>query len=513
MFDLKNIVDFIKKSKLSIIIIVFFILLTFGQRLLSNSISMDTEYYIRSYQTTYNAFLSLGRPSLLGINEIFGFSKLIPFVSVFLTLILMLVYSILINYLFYISMKGKYKKVFLKYQFILPIIFISSPIFAEQYNFIFQSVGVALGITLVPVSLLLVDYALKAEKRLNRVIYSVSAILLAAFAFGTYQSVIFLYILIVVSVYFIKTYFSRKNYFEYLFISITTFIFSFAFYFLISNTLKTEDNYLQYCWLKQGLDVCTKNISYVITEMVTCNWIFYNTSYLIALLLLVILVIYKLFRRNFSFGFLISSIGLLLGPLYIMLITGVDQLYRTQFNYPFFIGFVFLMFVTSISSYEKKVVKIVLSTLITCVALFIGYKQAYMSAELFYSDTVRYQGDITVANKIQSSIESKDWYNNNESYVLVLLGNYRVKPINFMLYGEVMGHSFFEFDYPYWYGPSRRANTFMRTLGYYYKYPRESEFQEAKEFVVENNIPSFPSKDSINKLGNMIVVKLSDQLD
>lgn len=515
-----NFFEFLSNSKISIMIIIFFIILAFGQRLLSNSFSIDTEIYINNFKHIYDAFLRLGRPSLVLINNLLNISHLIPFINVFLTLVLMASYSILFNYLFFINIGDKYKHIFLKLQFIFPIMFLTNPIFAEQYNFIFQSVGVAIGISIIPIVLIIINNAITSSPIYKRILYYIFSICAIAFSFGIYQSLIPLHILTVVSVYLTKICLNDnehihkdKNQFKYLLINIAIFFGGLILYIILTKLTKAGNEYLQYCWTKPDIGVCTRNIYYVILEAIKCQDVFYNTSYLIALGFLGIIIIYKLITKTINIGFIVGTIGLILSPFYIMIATGVDQLYRTQFNYPFFIAFIFLIFILLISE-KKNLLGNMFLYLVCALSIFISYKQSIISAKLFYSDEIRYNSDIAFGHKIQSLIESKSWYEKDTEYTLIFVGSYEEKPSTFLLKGEVMGYSFFEFDYPYIYGTNQRANMFLKTLRYRYNFPSNKQFLEAKKFVVDNNIPTWPSADSVIKTDdNTIIVRLSIKTD
>ena len=135
-----NFVEYLKKSKYSILIITVFILLAFGERIISQSFSIDTELYIDQIGTAgrWDWWITLNRWGLVLLNNIFQLGSLPIFASNFLTVMLIIAYSIGFNYLFYKYTKDDYKEKFLKYQFIFPILFVTNPIFAEQYNFILQ---------------------------------------------------------------------------------------------------------------------------------------------------------------------------------------------------------------------------------------------------------------------------------------------------------------------------------------------------------------------------------------
>ncbi|MEG1597742.1 MAG: glucosyltransferase domain-containing protein, partial [Bacilli bacterium] len=134
--DFKN---YLLKSKSFILIVLIFLLLSFGIRLISNSISIDTELYMIAAGELEASWQGMGRWGLVLLNKlIMGNLFIIPF-SNLLTFINILTYSILINFLLYSLLNDKNKQLFTKYQFILTAIFITSPIFAEQYGFTLQN--------------------------------------------------------------------------------------------------------------------------------------------------------------------------------------------------------------------------------------------------------------------------------------------------------------------------------------------------------------------------------------
>ena len=65
------------------------------------------------------------------------------------------------------------------------------------------------------------------------------------------------------------------------------------------------------------------------------------------------------------------------------------------------------------------------------------------------------------------------------------------------LKSEVIGSSFFAFDYEYIYGVNSRGITFLNILGYKLEQPTAAEFEEAKKYVEENNIKEWPNEEAI----------------
>ena len=504
-----NIKKFIEKSKIPILIIILFILFAYGERLISNSFSIDTEYYINDYIKNFTWWNGLSRWGLVLINKIFQIGPLVIYQSNLFMCLFILLGSILFNYLIYLHIDKKQEENFLKYQFIFPIIFYTTPIFAEQFNFINQNFAVSLGIAMVPFSLILFYYGDKEKNKMKKIILNIIGMSITIVIFGIYQSIILLFVATVAILYLLKCLQEKDNNFRYLLIQIGRFAICALVYLLIGKISGSGNTYLQSGY-SDGIAVVLRNIYYVLISSLKCETIYYNISFLLAIVLAFILLIIFIKDKKINIGVILGGIGVLLAPYYIMMVTGVDQLKRTQFNYSFIIGFIIFLFIITIMNY-KKFKKI--GYIMVVIAIAIAYKQSLTTATLFASDNVRYQHDIEVAEKIMYRLEEKDWYNKNKKYTLVLLGKDSCETTTMYLRGEVIGASFFEFDYQYNYGVSQRANHFLKTLGYYFEEPTSEEFDKAKEYVKEKNIKSMPSSNSIIQLeDNIIVVRLSDEI-
>ena len=98
-------------------------------------------------------------------------------------------------------------------------------------------------------------------------------------------------------------------------------------------------------------------------------------------------------------------------------------------------------------------------------------------------------------------------------YKLILIGKLEPKVKIEYLKGEVIGYSFFEFDYQYNYGVNQRGVIFMDILGYPYEKVGNSEFLAAKNYAKENDVKVFPNKDSVQLFSeDTILVRLSEAL-
>lgn len=512
----ENIIDFIKKSRFSIIIIIIVALFAFGQRIISQGFSIDTELYINDIGVVsrWDWWIALNRWGLVLLNKIFLMDSLPIFACNFLTVTLMIVYSILFNYLFYTYIKDNYKETFLKYQFIFPILFITNPIFAEQYNFILQNVGVAFTIALIPLILLLIDKASIINTWWQKIIFYTLPICMLILLFGVYQSVILLYIATVVVCYLLKVLKEKDNSWKYLGKQIGIFLLAAIIYLTIGkiltmNNSNSGSSYLQSAWLKDTPSQCIMNIKSAIIPVLKCEGIFYNFGYILSIIASLVFVFYLSIKKKLKIGVIIGMIGLLAAPFYIMIITGVDQLKRTQFNYSFVIGIVMMFAIVVLSKINKLKW---LRNIGIAIILILTYIQCYTTSNLFNTVDVTYKNDEAFAHNVIQKIEEKDWYDNNKDYTLIFIGEHVSDLKNLYIKSEIIGRSFFEFDYQYIYGVSSRAVAFLNILGSDFNMPTKEEFENAKQYVEEKKMPIYPKEEAIQLIdNNKIIVRLSEE--
>lgn len=507
---IKDLNDYLKKSKLSIWISIAFLFASYGLMLISSSFSIDSECYINDPIYEFNWWKNLGRWGLTFINKLFNLKNLVLYFNDYLTVIMLILFIIAFGYLIYLYMPKEYEKAYLKTQFILPIIFLSSPIFAEQFSFSMQNVAVSLGMLLIAVLFIAYYYAKNLDKKYKYFIYLVGMII-TSIVFGIYQSLIALYVAVVIILYFLKCLNEKDNCFKFLITELIRFLLSFIIYFVICKLTSNGNNYLQTGY-SAGIIVVLKNIYNIIVSMIKNETIFYNISYSIALIILLFLFIKISKDKKMNLGIVLSFIGLVLMPYFIMIITGVDQYKRTQFNYPLFIGFIILFGTLVLLTNNKKIVKSI-GYVCLVFALGIAYKQTLITATLFQTHEQIYNEDIRNVQKIESIIENKDWYDENTYYKLILVGKLEPKSKTEYLKGEIIGQSFFEFEYDKHYGVNSRGVIFMNNLGNNYQLSDKKEFEFAKEYVQKNQLAIFPNKDSAQLIDNdTIIIRLSEEM-
>jgi hypothetical protein len=164
----------------------------------------------------------------------------------------------------------------------------------------------------------------------------------------------------------------------------------------------------------------------------------------------------------------------------------------------------FMLFYLS-RTYKKKAAIIVI-----CLSLFLAVYQAEITAQLFYSDQIRYNEDVRFAYEINNLITQVQ--PENESLPVAFLGS-RYQAIsrfntNF-LQGEAIGRSFFEGNG--FSNPTARALAFMKSLGINFDMPNEKQVQQAMEEAAL--MPAYPNPNCVKRTQDFIVVKISETLN
>jgi hypothetical protein len=193
--------------------------------------------------------------------------------------------------------------------------------------------------------------------------------------------------------------------------------------------------------------------------------------------------------------YVLAGIGTPLSILALSIAGGSMPPVRSLYVLPFAVAF---MPFYLIGKYKKMISKIII-----CLMLMVSAYQAEIAAQLWYSDYMRYQQDVHLAQDIDRMLISLQ--NNGKKLPVALVGRYQAKPLftaNF-LQGEVIGHSNFEWDGT----ANERGLAFMDVLGMHYERPDEASLNQAIEEA--KSIPAYPAEGCVKRLPDLIVVKLS----
>lgn len=197
--------------------------------------------------------------------------------------------------------------------------------------------------------------------------------------------------------------------------------------------------------------------------------------------------------------YIIAAICIPLSIMFLAILGGNKPPIRAMYVLPLAFAFMFFFLIKNCS--KKFCIAVV------CFALFTAAYQAQITAQLLYSDQLRYNEDVRLAYEIRDAIIQTSL--SDENLPIAIIGRSKVSEkfrANFMQ-GEVIGNSFFEFGWNRGETPLR-ALKFMQYLGIHFNLPNGEQMEKAINEAVY--MPSYPNQGFVKKLPDVIVVKLSD---
>jgi len=209
----------------------------------------------------------------------------------------------------------------------------------------------------------------------------------------------------------------------------------------------------------------------------------------------------KKFASDKKILYIIAAIGIPLSIMFLAILGGNKPPIRGTYVLPLAFAFMFFFLIKNYSNKYRIAV--------ACFALLTAAYQAQITAQLFYSDQLRYNEDVRLAYEIRDMIVKASL--DNENLPFAIIGRAKASEkfhtnANFMQ-GEVIGYSFFEWGFERGEQPARSFN-FMRCLGINFNLPNGEQWKRAFSEAVY--MPSYPDSGFVKKLPDVIVVKLSD---
>jgi hypothetical protein len=199
------------------------------------------------------------------------------------------------------------------------------------------------------------------------------------------------------------------------------------------------------------------------------------------------------------FLYVLAGIGVPFSIMLLPVISGNVPPVRAMYALPFVSAFVIFYVITK---YKKPLVSV-----ITGIAILVSIYQAQITAQLFYSDYLRYQADVRLALDVDKSIIPLQ--DDIEKAPVAFIGKYEADFKANFLPGEVLGHSCFGWTNPKEvFESTTRSLAFMQSLGINYPLPAENQMDQAR--VAAESMPPYPVPGSVKRLPGLIVVKLSD---
>jgi hypothetical protein len=147
------------------------------------------------------------------------------------------------------------------------------------------------------------------------------------------------------------------------------------------------------------------------------------------------------------------------------------------------------------------------AVVVACLALVSAAYQAQISAQLFYSDQMRYNDDVHLAYELNNLIIQAQPA--DRKLPVALIGKYNTNSrlhANF-LEGEIIGSSVFT-------GHGRQTTVpglaFMKSLGINFDMPNDTQLNQAIREAV--SMPVYPEPGCVKRMRDFIVIRISETL-
>jgi hypothetical protein len=506
----KQFCTFIQESKILIGIITFIILFTYGIKIFNLDFSIDTDAILNNYDMQMYIYETQGRVGLVFTKFLFFIGYFNPYVANFLTYFTFGCVSLLLCYLVQ-RILGSYSPE-KQSTFIIPILFITNPILAEQFNFILQSFEVSLAILFLVLALLFTFYFIQTGYKT----FAIISMILCAWSILTYQSLLLFFIsgaiasLLLILHVDVKDN-NIKSFKEYLFISLKyllIFLLSFVIsqivlkiYYKLSGLQLSSYITGQISWGKAPVSEIVERIQTDITNFIYANNIFYNYSFIISMILVALILIWKLIKKNkAAYLEFAAFILLFVSPFLLTIFLGHGEAIRAQMPaIQLVIAFNFYYIYLNLKKTFPKFI-------LFAICIYFGIYQSNLTANFLFSEHMKFMEDVQVANRINGQLDQMGIGSRN-GFSLVLLGQHHPES-SVNMKGETLGQSFFAWDIGTKQGTTYRAIGFMRILGYKFNDPTEEQLDYAHS--IKNEMTTWPAKESIKIVDNLIIIKLSE---
>lgn len=507
---LQNIRNFAYKNK---VLIIFSFLLSFtvyGLKIFNVNYGMDTLQLMSNFNFTMNHWVSIGRPGMLIFKKLLFGQYTNVYTLNILGIFFMTVSSVAICYLCFISLEEYFPKWKI---FIIPSLFISSPLWPQQYYFVLQNFEFSFCMFLIILSVILIYKPQKFS------INFLLAIVLITLAFSVYQSFTIFFVTMASFLMLLLIYKNQKRGYTYskaLLLKtalrfITAFIISFLSYtvfkdFALYHYRVIESSYLknQILWgrfpLNQIFSSMLRGLKLIILP--DQGNLAFSYLFLIGCISLIITFIYQCYcKRTSKFIFVLVSLIFLFSGISMIFIYGEAPTIRSLVP-SYSMVCAGTIFISSLY-YNKKSVGLGIFLLV----VLYSFKQINLTSNLLISDQIRFEEDNQKIELITAKIDALG-LNNIQNYKVMMVGFWPSES-SLVQQNEMIGSSLFQFgDFTGdSYATSQNVITLMRTRGIIYQYMTHAEYK--KVLPLTENMKKFPSKNSVEVVGKIIIIKLS----
>jgi hypothetical protein len=498
---------------------------TYGIRLFWHSIGIDTELFMADKQGFLKSSVSIGRFGFALLSKLWYIREFNPFTAFFTAFCLIWFFTVSWCYIFAIFSRDTVRN-----RKLIPfaLVFMTMPVWAEQFYFLLQAAENALIISLCPYVIYLFFRGFLDHEKEKIICASV----LFVFMTSVYQAIVPFFCCGVFACFVLLQEHSEYDPRIYRNLCLKFFlallgclmvyffmdriIIPAVFHIERSDYLDSKNQWGMRSVSENILSILKFGYTLTIGHIPLAQSIAYpiiaryeksaeqitNISRVcgnVLLLPVTVVFLVKVTRRLIPSGrrflYILAGIGIPLCIVLLPLMGGNSPPVRSLYVLPLASGF---MFFYLIRTYKRKA-----AVVVACLSLFTAVYQAETTAQLFYSDQVRYNEDVRFAHELNYLVTQVQ--PEKEKLPVVLAGRYQASSrfqSNF-IQGQAIGQSFFERD-----NPTIRALSFMKSLGIHFDMPNENQIQRGIEEA--ELLPAYPDPGCVKRMQDFIVVRISE---
>lgn len=517
-YSLQGFLQFVMHNSKQIIISMLFLLLAFGQKLFSNTFSIDTQGIIQNNDALYKSWFELERFGLVLFKKLTGTylynNALASFTMVVFFGISAMVWAYL---LCSASHTMKLQPAF----FIIP--YVASPIFAEMLGFLLLGPEISIAAILTAISLMMWANAAASSSAKQRILLVIASIVCATLSFTMYLAMVTFFITGTAILYVLKYSDSKYQNHDknesraFLIGSVVIFVVSYALYKLLNALAMkvkgvTTNAYIsdQSRWGKDSPSVILHNMGSHILALYSGEGIFYSVIFSICALCVFVAAIYHVITKKISLFSCLVVLLIVLSPTIMSFVLGGIPSVRTEMTYPLAFSFITMVLFSGIVFTIQRNAQSIRAEAATIVAwiliIAIGWNQALITSRIFYTENIVFTQDVLTAQEIKSRIDELG-LGEHPNEPLVFVGNHVAK-CNPDCYSAdqlgLTGRSMLEIGFSTEHGTGVKKQFMVDVLGVYYNSATSEQIEQSEELA--ESMPHWPDPGSVAEKDGIIIV-------
>lgn len=517
-YSLQEFLQFVMHNSKQIIISMLFLLLAFGQKLFSNTFSIDTQGIIQNNDALYKSWFELERFGLVLFKKLTGTylynNALASFTMVVFFGISAMVWAYL---LCSASHTMKLQPAF----FIIP--YVASPIFAEMLGFLLLGPEISIAAILTAISLMMWANAAASSSAKQRILLVIASIVCATLSFTMYLAMVTFFITGTAILYVLKYSDSKYQNHDknesraFLIGSVVIFVVSYALYKLLNALAMkvkgvTTNAYIsdQSRWGKDSPSVILHNMGSHILALYSGEGIFYSVIFSICALCVFVAAIYHVITKKISLFSCLVVLLIVLSPTIMSFVLGGIPSVRTEMTYPLAFSFITMVLFSGIVFTIQRNAQSIRAEAVTIVAwiliIAIGWNQALITSRIFYTENIVFTQDVLTAQEIKSRIDELG-LGEHPNEPLVFVGNHVAK-CNPDCYSAdqlgLTGRSMLEIGFSTEHGTGVKKQFMVDVLGVYYNSATSEQIEQSEELA--ESMPHWPDPGSVAEKDGIIIV-------